>query len=74
MQWDTIATRSSDITALLTIYRDVLDATVTTDGDSTICTWPSGTITIESADRSGIDGVRFHRDSTDEAQILSPPW
>ena len=74
IQWDTIATRSSDIPALLTIYRDVLGATVATDGDSTICTWPSGTITIESAERSGIDGVRSHRDSGDDGQLLSPPW
>ena len=74
IHWDTIATRSSDIPTLVTIYRDVLGATVTTDGDSTICTWPSGTITIESAERTGIDGVHFHRDSGDDGQMLSPPW
>ncbi|HEV8024605.1 MAG TPA: VOC family protein [Candidatus Nanopelagicales bacterium] len=74
IEWDTITTRSSDIPTLLTIYRDVLGATVTTDGESTICTWPSGTITIESAERSGIGGVRYHRESHQSSYLLSPPW
>lgn len=73
IEWDTIVTRSNDVPALLTIYRDVLEATVTTDGDSTVCTWPSGTITINPASRSGIDGVRYHRESHESSQLLTVP-
>ena len=74
IRWDTIATRSSDQPALLTIYRDVLGASVTTEGDSTICAWPSGTITIDPAGKSGIHGLRYRRESDDSAELLSPPW
>ena len=70
IQWDTIATRTNDLPALLTIYRDVLRASVTTLGDSTICTWPSGTITIDPAEKSGIDGVRYQREPGDSVQPL----
>jgi catechol 2,3-dioxygenase-like lactoylglutathione lyase family enzyme len=70
IQWDTIATRTNDLPALLTIYRDVLGASVTTEGASTICAWPSGTITIDPAEKSGIDGVRYHRKPGDSAQLL----
>jgi catechol 2,3-dioxygenase-like lactoylglutathione lyase family enzyme len=69
LQWETIAARSSDVPTLLTIYRDVLGATVSSNGPSTICTWPSGTITIDAAERSGIDGVRYHR-SLSDTQVL----
>jgi catechol 2,3-dioxygenase-like lactoylglutathione lyase family enzyme len=70
VRWDTIATRSSDIPTLLNIFRDLLGASVTTDGASTICTWPSGTITIEEAKRSGIDGVRVFLGSNQTAELL----
>ncbi len=74
IEWDTIVTRSNDVPALLTIYRDVLGATVTTDDGATICAWPSGTITIEPTERSGIDGVRYRRESHESNHLLSPPW
>ncbi|MDC3376548.1 hypothetical protein OAV85_00910 [Candidatus Nanopelagicales bacterium] len=69
-RWDTIATRSSDMPALLTIYRDILGASVSTTEDSTICTWPSGTITITAAERSGIDGVHIFRGSSPTSELL----
>ncbi len=71
IRWDTIVTRSSDVPALLTIYRDVLGASVTTQGDSMICAWPAGTITIEPAEKSGIVGVRYFREANDTPHLLT---
>lgn len=72
IQWLSIATTSSDPATLTALYQDVLGAKVTHNDDVTTCTWPAGSITIEQASRSGIDGVSIRQTPETSPALLRP--
>lgn len=73
IQWLSIATSSSNAAALTALYRDVLGADVSYNDHVTACTWPGGSITIERANRSGIDGVLIADPSRSQRTWLNLP-